>query len=92
MEDQELLDDFIEALETAGSPAANTLLRETLGWPQAQYEAVKNELAARKIVVRGRGRSDTVSLMGAEPVERSAAPLPGKLMPFHPEHFHHHET
>jgi hypothetical protein len=53
---------------------------------------VKNELAARKIVVRGRGRSDTVSLMGAEPVERSAAPLPGKLMPFHPEHFHHHET
>jgi type I restriction enzyme M protein len=74
MEDQELLDDFIEALETAGSPAANALLRETLGWPQAQYEAVKNELAARKIVVRGRGRSDTVSLMGAEPVERSSAP------------------
>ena len=74
MEDQELLDDFIEALEAAGSPAANALLRETLGWPQAQYEAVKTELAARKIVVRGRGRSDTVSLVGAEPVERSAAP------------------
>lgn len=74
MEDQELLDDFIEALEAAGSPAANALLRKTLGWPQAQYEAVKTELAARKIVVRGRGRSDTVSLVGAEPVERSAAP------------------
>jgi type I restriction enzyme M protein len=74
MEDQELFDDFIEALEAAGSPAANALLRKTLGWPQAQYEAVKTELAARKIVVRGRGRSDTVSLVGAEPVERSAAP------------------
>ena len=41
MEDQELLDDFIEALETASSPAANALLRESLGWPQSRYEAVK---------------------------------------------------
>jgi hypothetical protein len=65
MEDQELLDDFIEALGTAGSPAANALLRKTLDWPQAQYEAVKTELAARKIV----------PLVGAEPVERSAATL-----------------
>ena len=65
MEDQELLDDFIEALEAVGSPAANALLRETLGWPQARYEAVKTELAARKIVPQ----------VGAEPGERSAATL-----------------
>lgn len=35
---------------------------------------MKAELAARKIVVRGRGRSDTVSLVGAEPVQRPKGP------------------
>ena len=74
MPDQELLDDFLEALEAAGSSVRNPELREALGWPEAQYEEVKAELAARKIVVRGRGRSDTVSLAGAEPVERPLAP------------------
>jgi len=74
MADQEQLDDFLEALETAGSPAVNGLLRQALGWPQDQYEAVKAELVARKIVVRGRGRSDTVSLVGAEPVQRPPTP------------------
>ena len=74
MADQEQLDDFLEALETAGSPAVNGLLRQALGWPQDQYEAVKAELVARKIVVRGRGRGDTVSLVGAEPVAKAAAP------------------
>jgi len=73
MADQEQLDDFLEALETAGSPAANGLVRQALGWPQDQYEAVKAELVARKIVVRGRGRSDTVSLVGAESVPIGAA-------------------
>jgi type I restriction enzyme M protein len=73
MADQEQLDDFLEALETAGSPAANALLRQALGWPVDEYEAVKAELVARKIVVRGRGRSDTVSLVGAESVPNGAA-------------------
>ncbi len=73
MADQEQLDDFLEALETAGSPAANALLRQALGWPVDVYEAVKAELVARKIVVRGRGRSDTVSLVGAESVPNGAA-------------------
>ncbi len=74
MADQEQLDDFLEALETVGSPAPNAQLREALGWPDDQYEAVKAELAARKIVVRGRGRSDTVSLVGAEPVLKPKGP------------------
>jgi hypothetical protein len=71
--DQELLDDFLEALEQTGSPVNNAVLRAALGWQQAQYEAVKAELVARGIVKRGRGRSDSVSLVGAEPV---AAPAP----------------
>jgi type I restriction enzyme M protein len=74
MADQEQLDDFLEALETAGSPAANALLRQALGWPVDEYEAVKAELVARKIVVRGRGRSDTVALVGAESVHRPPTP------------------
>jgi len=73
MPDQELLDDFLEALERCGSPVRNPVLREDLGWDEATYEAVKAELAARRIVVRGRGRSDTVSLVGAEPVQAAAA-------------------
>ena len=73
MPDQEQLDDFLEALETAGSPAKNPALRQALGWEEALYEEVKAELVARGIVVRGRGRSDSVSLVGAEPAEQEAA-------------------
>lgn len=72
MPDQELLDDFLEALEQAGSPVKNPVLRAALGWDETQYEAVKAELVARRIVVRGRGRSDTVSLVGAEPAAKPA--------------------
>ena len=74
MPDQELLDDFLEALEQTGSPVRNPVLREALDWPEAQYEEVKAELAARRIVVRGLGRSDTVSLVGAEPVQHLPTP------------------
>jgi len=82
MPDQEQLDDFLEALETAGSPAKNPALRQALGWEEALYEEVKAELVARGIVVRGRGRSDSVSLVGAEPAEQEdtsgRAPRKGK--------------
>jgi type I restriction enzyme M protein len=82
MPDQEQLDDFLEALETAGSPANNPVLRQALGWEEALYEEVKAELVARGIVVRGRGRSDSVSLVGAEPAEQEVtsgrAPRKGK--------------
>ena len=74
MLDQELLDDFLAALENSGSPARNPELRTALGWDETPYEAVKAELVRRGIVKRGRGRSDTVSLVGAEPVARPPAP------------------
>ena len=73
MPNQELLDDFLEALETAGSPAKNPALREALGWDAALYEEVKAELVAKGIVVRGKGRSDSVSLVGAEPAVKATA-------------------
>ncbi|MFM7635490.1 MAG: SAM-dependent DNA methyltransferase, partial [Cyanobacteriota bacterium] len=77
MPDQELLDDFLEALEQSGSPVKNPVLRQALGWDEATYDAVKAELVARQIVVRGRGRSDSVALVGAEPVEQPAAAANG---------------
>jgi type I restriction enzyme M protein len=74
MPDQEQLDDFLEALEKAGSPARNPALRQALGWEDALYEEVKAELVAKGIVVRGRGRSDSVLLVGAEPSMQAPAP------------------
>ncbi len=80
MPDQEQLDDFLEALEKAGSPAKNLALRQALGWGEKLYEEVKTALVTRGIVVRGRGRSDSVSLVGAEPVapQSPAARTPRK--------------
>ena len=74
MPDPDQLIDFLEALETAGSPTKNPALREALGWEEPDYEEVKAVLVAKGIVVRGRGRSDSVSLVGAEPVAPQAAP------------------
>jgi len=72
--DPDQLNDFLEALEQAGSPARNPALREALGWEEPLYEEVKAALVAKGIVVRGRERSDSVSLAGAEPVAQQAAP------------------
>lgn len=57
MPDPDQLNDFLEALEKAGSPGRNTALREALGWEEALYEEVKAALVAKGIVVRGRGCS-----------------------------------
>ncbi len=75
MPDQEHLNDFLEALDKAGSPVKNPALRQALGWEEALYEEVKAELVTKGIVVRGRGRSDAVSMVGAEPVAKAAAPV-----------------
>ncbi|QNI70606.1 type I restriction-modification system subunit M N-terminal domain-containing protein [Cyanobium sp. NS01] len=82
MPDQEHLDDFLEAVEEAGSPAKNPALREALGWEEPLYEEVKAALVAKGIVKRGQGRSDTVFLADAEQVVQQAtqakAPRHGK--------------
>ncbi|MCT0218596.1 hypothetical protein KQ304_06205 [Synechococcus sp. CS-1329] len=72
MPDQEQLDDFLEALESAGSPAKNPALRDALGWDEALYEGVKAELVAKGIVVRGRGR------------QRACVPSSGVIPPASP--------
>ncbi|QNI70897.1 class I SAM-dependent DNA methyltransferase [Cyanobium sp. NS01] len=72
MADQEQLDDFIEALEGLGGYTKNPELQTALGWPDEDYEAVKAQLVARRIVVRGKGRSDSVAMVGAEAPPKAA--------------------
>jgi type I restriction enzyme M protein len=82
MADQEQLDDFIQALEALGGSAKNPALQAALEWPDALYEEVRAELASRRIVVRGRGRSDYVSVVAAAAATSAAAsgtaPSPGR--------------
>jgi len=67
MPDQEQgLDDVLEALVSAGSSARNPDLLEAVGWDWPPYGKVRTELVARRIVTRGRGLSDTVSLADAD--------------------------
>ncbi|CAK6694913.1 hypothetical protein IFHNHDMJ_01721 [Synechococcus sp. CBW1107] len=74
MADSERLDEFLEALEEAGSPAKNPALRQALGWEEPLYEEVKGELVRKGIVMRGKGRSNSVSLVGADPVAQQPTP------------------
>ena len=61
-----LQDAFLEALEGMGGAARNPELQQAMGWDQAQYDAVKVALVARGILVKGRGRSNAVSIRGME--------------------------
>ena len=65
---QALRDKFIAVLTELGGSAGNGRLRETLGWTDANYDAVKEELIAEGVVVPGRGRGGSVSLAGTEKV------------------------
>ena len=66
---QALRDKFVAALTELGGSAGNGRLRDTLGWAEATYDAVKGELIADAVVVPGRGRGGSVALAGAQPVE-----------------------
>ena len=76
MADQAQKDRFVEALTELGGSAANGLLRETLQWDEATYNAVKNDLVAEGVVKTARGRGGSVSLRGAAEAEaEEAAPV-----------------
>ena len=53
MPDQEQLDDFLEALETAGSPGKNPSLRGVMDGPGGFHKDAKPKLVASQIGVRG---------------------------------------
>jgi len=54
--------EFLGALEALGGSAGNGRLRETLEWNEARYEAVKDDLLSRRLIVTGRGRGGSVAL------------------------------
>jgi hypothetical protein len=53
MPDQEQLDDFLEALETVGSPAKYPSLRGVMDGPEGFHKDAKPKLVASQICVRG---------------------------------------
>ncbi len=61
-----LQDELLEILEGMGGTARNPELQQALGWDAATYEAVKDALVERRILVKGRGRSNSVSIRGME--------------------------
>jgi len=55
---------LLTALREAGGKAGNIALRQTLGWNDETYEAVREALVAAGEIAPGRGRGGSVSLPG----------------------------
>jgi type I restriction enzyme M protein len=67
---------FMIALAELGGSAGNRKLRETLGWDQATYDAIKAGLVAEGAILPGRGRGGSVAL--AEAAQQATPPPPSK--------------
>ena len=76
-------DDFLGALTALGGSAGNGNLRAVLEWDEESYEACRDELINRGLIVTGKGRGGSVALAGeddvdgagpSEPAKRSRAP------------------
>lgn len=59
---EQKIERFISMLEAMGSSAGNQRLREALGWPEATYDSVKQQLLADNRIVTGRGRGGSVAI------------------------------
>ncbi|MBB3102683.1 HsdM family class I SAM-dependent methyltransferase [Azomonas macrocytogenes] len=53
---------FISTLEAMGGSAGNQRLREALGWQEATYDSIKQQLLEESRIVPGRGRGGSVAL------------------------------
>ncbi|MEN2976943.1 class I SAM-dependent DNA methyltransferase [Tistrella bauzanensis] len=86
MADQARKDRFVAALTELGGSAGNGRLREALGWDDAAYTAVKDDLVAEGVVTPGRGRGGSVSLAGAADAKAEApAPVAARAKPARPK-------
>jgi hypothetical protein len=54
---------FIATLRALGSSAGNGALRVALGWSETRYWKVHAHLFAVEMIVKGRGRGGSVSLV-----------------------------
>jgi len=66
---QSLRDKFVAVLTELGGSVGNRRLRDALGWVEATYDAVKEELVAEGVVTTGRGRGGSVSIATIRQVE-----------------------
>ena len=69
MADQAQKDQFLAVLTELGGSVGNGKLRETLGWDEDTYVAVKDALIAESAITPGRGRGGSVSLGSAAEAE-----------------------
>ena len=77
MANQTRRDNFLSILGGLGGSAGNGKLRETLGWNEETYEAVKQALLVDGAIALGRGRGGSVALADHErpaSVEQIARP------------------
>jgi hypothetical protein len=63
----ELRQSLLSTLSSLGGSKGNQSLREDLGWDEATYFVVKNDLVNAGRLLSGKGRSGSVSLPGASP-------------------------
>ncbi len=78
---QSLRDKFIAVLTELGGSAGNGKLRETLGWADATYDAVKAELLGDGVVTPGRGRGGSVAIAAAAKSAPAAPAKPARTDP-----------
>jgi hypothetical protein len=54
---------FLVALKAVGGHSGNTNLRTALGWEATHYDTVKATLVAEGLLMTGRGKGGSVSLV-----------------------------
>ncbi len=70
MADQAREDRFVEALTRLGGRAGKGRRRKALGWDEATYKALKDDLVAKGVVTPGGGCSGSVDEAEAQLSER----------------------
>ena len=77
---------LLSVLTEIGGSAGNGRLREALGWDEARYGAVKEDLVAEGALTPGRGRGGSVALAGAAPAPlEEPAPVAPSPKPANPK-------
>ena len=61
----QLRQELLSALSRLGGSKGNQTLREELGWDEATYDAVKNDLVVSGRLTPGRGRGGSVAIAPA---------------------------
>lgn len=71
-------EEFLAALDALGGKAGNIKLRRELGWPEGEYDAVRDALLAEDAIKKGGGRGGSVTIadQGKAVSEKQVSLLP----------------